>query len=67
MNESQPYGDLGEAWLRHQTTRIRHRHFQFRRHLRLDVAELLDRAARLMRASRGARGQPAMPTQEVHA
>ena len=55
MNESNSYSDLGEAWLHQQGERIRQRHFQFRRHLRLDHAALLERTARMVRASRADR------------
>jgi len=46
--------DLGDAWLRYQTARIRQKHLQFGRHCRLDVDALLARAASVSRAARRA-------------
>jgi len=58
MNDTQPYRDLGPAWLQRETDRIRQRHFQLGRHLPVDMRALLDRAARAARESRAARGTP---------
>ena len=50
------YVDLGDAWLRYQTARIRQRHLQVGRHFRLDFDALLTRAASVTRAARSAEG-----------
>jgi hypothetical protein len=46
------YADLGEAWLRYQTTRLAQKYLQAGRHFRLDIEVLLDRAGRTARAAR---------------
>ena len=55
VNSSDPnvaYADLGQAWFRYQTARLRQRHLQFGQHLRLDVEALLARLAGVTRAAR---------------
>jgi len=39
------YAHLGEAWFRHQSTRILQRHLQYGQHCRLDLERLLAAAA----------------------
>lgn len=49
------YADLGEAWVRHQTARLRQKHLQVGMRFRLDVDDvdaLLERAAAHARNAR---------------
>jgi hypothetical protein len=48
----EPYADLGDEWLLRHVSRLRQKHLQFGRHCRLDIAVLLERAARSARAVR---------------
>ena len=45
------YADLGDAWVRDQTARVRQKHLQLGGHWRLDMQALLARAARLARGA----------------
>lgn len=48
--EGDSYGDLGAAWILHQTFRLHQTYLQFGRHFRVDVDSLVDRTARRARS-----------------
>jgi hypothetical protein len=62
------YADLGDAWRRHQTARLRQKHLQFGQHYRLDVDALLARMAGVSRTAQPAETpivREVMPTDHI--
>ncbi|MBB3182398.1 hypothetical protein FHW64_006842 [Variovorax sp. Sphag1AA] len=58
------YAELGEVWLRHQTARLSQKHLQCGRHFRLEVNEVLDRAAHCVPARSTRRLPDFSPTKQ---
>jgi hypothetical protein len=62
------HADLGDAWRRHQTARLRQKHLQFGQHCRLDVDTLLARMAGASRMAQSAETptvREPMPTDHI--